>query len=97
MFDLKFDGACHYTMTIDRKPYTLILRPQAVVNESNDLVEINLAMSVFEHPLNAGDKPVKVFHVKPGGQILEHEEGGLMTGGPLTAIFRDDIIDLVNS
>lgn len=97
MFDLKLDGANRYIMTIDRKPYMLLVRPQLVINEENDLVELFLAMSVYEYPFHAGDTPVKVFHIKPGGQLLEHEEGGLMTGGPLTAIFRDDIIDLVNS
>jgi hypothetical protein len=96
MFDLEFVGPNRWIARIDGTEYMLLVRPHVVQNETNDLIEVFLPCSVYAVPFDPGDPPIKIFHVKPGGQLVSHKEGGFMTGGPLTAIFRDDLIDLVN-
>lgn len=95
MIDMQFDGPNKYVTTVDGTPFVFLWRPHVYLDD-NGIVQVYLACSIYKHPLKSGDSPLKLFHVKPGGQILEHEEGGTMTGGPVVGIFADDIVDIMD-
>lgn len=95
MMDMQFDGPNRWITYIDKNPYVFLWRPHVNLTDAG-IVEVYLACSIYNYPLNPGDEPIKLFHVKPAGQILEHEEGGTMTGGPVVGIFADDIVDFFN-
>lgn len=94
MKDLTCIGPNQWSFTYQGVEWVMLVRPHVVYNPKSELVEVWLPISIYDGPIQPGDLPIVVFHVTPGGQVIPHDEGDIMSGGPLCAIYEEDIEEM---